>query len=119
MQLFFFIICFVYIILPTFFLTKIWRNYSVDLIKWLLWVSSTGIYIWYIYYIGMWPVIISGYYFRYVLLFAFIIAAFKSFHNIKRVFLSIKTNHIISLIVVGSICAFQVWIVFSAFMSSF
>ncbi|MGL4540034.1 MAG: M23 family metallopeptidase [Candidatus Rhabdochlamydia sp.] len=76
----------VYVALPIFFLVRIWKNDSADLLKWLISTSSSAGYILCLFFIGGWPMIITGYYMRYALLIALIISVMKSCFNTKRSF---------------------------------
>lgn len=72
-----------YLILPLLFLISLWRNFYPNFWKWLLQTLLFGSYIISIFQIGAWP-LTYGYYSRYVLLIAYIIATFKSFRNLSR-----------------------------------
>lgn len=108
-----------YLILPAFIIVQIWRNRSVDFLKWLLLVFSGGCYIVSLFYLGACSVVFVGYYLRYILLFLFILSSVKSFFDIKRVFLPFKKNQILTVILHSSFCVFQIWRISVVFSSSF
>ncbi len=76
----------IYVILPVFFLIGIWKNDSTNFVKWLISTISSAGYIIYLFFIGGWPMIITGYYMRYALLIALMITVTKSYFNTKRSF---------------------------------
>ncbi len=76
----------IYVALPVFFLIRIWKNASTNFVKWLISTLSSAGYILYLFFIGGWPMIITGYYMRYALLIALIITVTKSYFNTKRSF---------------------------------
>jgi len=74
-----------YIALPLIFLIRLWKERGDDFFKWLLEVAFEGSYIFTLFLIAPWPMT-YGLLFRYLLVFAFLVVAFKSFKNSKRMF---------------------------------
>lgn len=76
----------IYIVLPAFFIIRIWRNQSTNLLKWLSSISTSGSFILCLFFIGGWPIILTGFYTRYLLMVALILAITKSYFNQSRSF---------------------------------
>lgn len=74
----------IYCIAPIYLLVKLWKNRSEDLFSWALLASITTVYLLYMYRIGAWAIVFTGYYWRYLLLTAFVIVIFKSYRQTKR-----------------------------------
>lgn len=109
---------FVYLVLPVFFLVRIWKNYSVDLLKWLISTSASAGYILYLFFIGGWPMVITGYYMRYILLIALIVVIIKSYLNKKRYFLNVTWGYFIRALTSSIAILLPIGIIIAVLMSS-
>lgn len=68
-----------YLIAPIYLLVKLWKDRSEDLLAWSLLASISIVYLAYMYRIGAWAMIFTGYYWRDLVLAAFTIAIVKSY----------------------------------------
>jgi hypothetical protein len=108
----------VYVVLPVFFIVRIWKNESADLLKWLISTSSSAGYILCLFYIGGWPMIITGYYMRYALLATLIISVIKSYYNTKRKFPRLTRSHCFKTLCMGLASLLPIAITVSVLVSS-
>lgn len=104
-----------YIVIPLFFLVRIWRNYNVDLGEWLSEVTLYGFYIIALFLIGYW-LVFYGSFFRYFLFIAFFAATLKSLRNTKRrfYFKSLTVKQIFLYIITFSISSILITKIFLA-----
>ena len=72
-----------YLVLPIYFIIRLWTDQSHDLGKWISQIVLYGSYIAYLFCVGFWPMS-GGYFLRYILLVGFVIVAFKSYFNASR-----------------------------------
>ncbi|MEK7340201.1 M23 family metallopeptidase [Candidatus Rhabdochlamydia sp. T3358] len=109
-----------YIVVPFFFLVRMWHNYNVNLGKWLSEITLYGVYVITLFLIGFW-LMPYGYFFRYFLLIAFLIVAFKSLRNIKRSFSfkSLTVRQIFLYLIIFSISGILMPDIFLALNGSF
>jgi hypothetical protein len=63
--------------------------------------------------------VVVGYYFRYVLLIGYLAISIKSFFNCKRRFFPFTKSHFVTLVIVGMVSLFQMWNIFSVYLSLF
>lgn len=108
----------VYVVLPVFFIIRIWKNDSVDLLKWLISTSSSAGYILCLFFIGGWPMIITGYYMRYILLIALIISVIKSYFNTKRSFPKFTWRYFFTALCTSLASLLPIGIIVSVLVSS-
>ncbi len=80
----FFLIILFYVLIPLFFITKLWTSRAKNIKTWLLQIIASGIYTFNLFLIGFWPFLGFGYFARYVLLGAFFISAIKSFFSMRE-----------------------------------
>ncbi len=109
---------FFYVLLPLFFISKIWRNCSVDFLNWGMWTVGAGVYIGYLFCVGVWPIIVVGYYFRYVLLVGYVAASIKSFFRCNRHCVSMTRGRFVTLSIVGIVCLIQIGTIVAVYISS-
>lgn len=88
----FFLIFLIYILIPLFFITRLWTSRPKNVKIWLLQTTASGIYTFNLFLIGFWPFFGFGYFSRYFLLGAFSIAVIKSFFSMQRKALKEETN---------------------------
>ncbi|MFZ0565637.1 MAG: M23 family metallopeptidase [Chlamydiales bacterium] len=113
------IMFFVYLVLPVFFLVKIWKDRSEDLMKWLQSASANAGFILCLFFIAGWPLVITGYYMRYILLIALIVAVIKSYLNIKRHFPKATRHHYLTALCASIAILLPIGIIITVLMSSF
>lgn len=87
-----FIITLAYILLPLFFIARLWTSRTKNIKIWLLQVIALGIYVFNLFLVGFWAFLGCGYFARYFLLGAFCIAVLKSCFVIKGKVLRKETN---------------------------
>ncbi len=109
-----------YCLAPVYLLTKLWKNRSEDLFSWALLASFTTVYLLYMYRIGAWAIVFTGYYWRYLLLTAFVIVIFKSYRQTKRRLLPgwFNFRNSCSLFFVGLISITQTIALYSSYTGS-
>jgi len=109
----------IYVALPVFLLERIRKNISADLLKWIISTSSNAGYILCLFFIGGWPLIITGYYMRYILLIALIIAIVKSYRNQKRYFPKITWRYFFTALFTSLASLLPIGIIITVLVSSF
>ena len=75
----FFIITLAYVLLPLFFIARLWTSRAKNIKTWLLQIIALGVYVFNLFLIGFWPFLGCGYFARYFLLGAFCISVLKSY----------------------------------------
>ena len=100
----------IYCIIPIYLFIKLWKNRSEDLFAWTLLATLTVVYLSYMYRVGAWAMVFTGYYWRYFLLIALPLAIIKSYRQTKRRLLPGWRNlkNFFSLLAVGFICFIQI-----------
>lgn len=98
-----------YLIAPIYLLVKLWRNRSEDLFSWGLLASIATVFIVYMYRVGAWAMVISGYYWRDLVVVAFAITIVKSYMQTRRRLLPGWCNlrNLLALSAVGFVCVMQ------------
>lgn len=89
---------FIYVVLPVFLIIRIWNNSTEDWFQWIVSTLSNAAYILCLFVIGGWPVIITGFYMRYIFLVALCIAVIKSYFNKKKYFVKVRPRRFITLV---------------------
>lgn len=109
-----------YIVIPFFFLVRIWRNYDLNLGEWLSEIALYGFYIITLFLIGYW-LMPYGSFFRYFLFIAFFVVTFKSLRNTKRrfSFKSLTVKQIFLYVITFSISGILMTKTFLALNGSF
>lgn len=108
-----------YIVLPLIFLFRLWNNRSEDLLKWTVSVVACSVYILCFFVIGGWPMIVTGFYMRYVLLFLLILSVAKSYLNIKRRWQKPSWRSATSTACIALLGSLPLYLLSSIVMSSF
>ncbi|MBI3508233.1 MAG: M23 family metallopeptidase [Chlamydiia bacterium] len=98
-----------YCIVPLYLCIKLWKNRSEDLFAWTLLATITMVYLTYMYRVGAWAMVPTGYYWRDIVLVALIIVMIKSFFQKKRSLLPGWCNirNLLALLFVGFVCTTQ------------
>lgn len=110
----------VYFIIPIYLLIKLWKNRSEDLFAWAVLTTVTCVYLAYMYRIGAWAMIFTGYYWRDLVLAAFAITVVKSYRQNRRRLLPGWRNlrNLCSLLVVGFVSVMQTIALYSSYRGS-
>lgn len=110
----------VYFIVPIYLIVRLWKHFSEDLFGWLLLASVATVFISYMYRVGAWAMIFSGYYWRYLVVIALPIGIIKSYMQKKRYLLPgwYSFRSLGALAFVGFICMMQTIALWNTYKSS-
>lgn len=109
-----------YCIVPLYLFIKLWKNRSEDLFAWMLLASIAIVYLTYMYRVGAWAMVPTGYYWRDIVLAGFVIVMLKSLFQKRRYLLPgwYRLRNLLSLLVVGLVCTAQTIDLYYSYRSS-